>query len=86
MRMPCLQVHAYEANVHRVVLPRAGRKAMLLPMISETEFCEHIEDDDFSIRYGNLVCIHTNDGQLFVCMTYKLYERLLERKEQVTSL
>ena len=47
---------------------------------------EHIEEDDFPIRYGNPVCIHTNDGQLLVCMTYKLYERLLERKEQVTSL
>ena len=58
---------------------------MMLPMISEKEFCEHIEDDDFPIRYGNPVCIHTNDGQLLVCMTYKLYERLLERKEQVTG-
>ena len=87
---------------------------MMLPMISEKEFCEHIEDDDFPIRYGNPVCIHTNDGHLlvcmtykhcnlrfyvisrhracparswssFVCMTYKLYERLLERKEQVTG-
>ena len=62
-----------------------GRKAMMLPMISEKEFCEHIEDDDFPIRYGNPVCIHTNDGQLLVCMTYKLYERLFERKEQVTG-
>ena len=72
---------------------------MMLPMISEKEFCEHIEDDDFPIRYGNpvcihtndgqllvcMVCIHTNDGQLLVCMTYKLYERLFERKEQVTG-
>ena len=62
-----------------------GRKAMMLPMISEKEFSEHIEDDDFPIRYGNPVCIHTNDRQLLVCMTYKLYERLLERKEQVTG-
>ena len=45
---------------------------MMLPMISEKEFCEHIEDDDFPIRYGNPVCIHTNDGHLLVCMTYKL--------------
>ena len=60
-------------------------KAMMLPMISEKEFCEHIEEDDFPIRYGNPVCIHTNDGQLLVCMTYKLYERLFERKEQVTG-
>ena len=34
---------------------------MMLPMISEKEFCEHIEEDDFPIRYGNPVCIHTND-------------------------
>ena len=82
--MPCLHVRAYEANVQREALPRAGRKAMMLPIISEQEFCEHIEDEDFPIRYGNPVCIHTNDGQLLVCMTYELYERLLERKEQGT--
>ena len=50
-------------------------------MISEKEFCEHIEEDDFPIRYGNPVCIHTNDGQLLVCMTYKLYYALHHRDE-----
>ena len=54
--------------------------------LHDSEEMEIIEEDDFPIRYGNPVCIHTNDGQLVVCMTYKLYERLLERKEQVTSL
>ena len=56
---------------------------MMLPMVTEKEFCAHIEDDDFPIRYGNPVCIHTNDGKLLVCMTYKLYERLLESKRKI---
>ena len=55
---------------------------MMLPMITEKEFCEHIEDDDFPIRCGNPVIIHTDDGRLLVCMTYKLYERLLERRDR----
>ena len=58
---------------------------MMLTMISEKELLEHIEDYDLPIRYWNPVCIHTNDGQLLVYMTYKLYERLLEKKEQVTG-
>ena len=51
---------------------------MMLPMISEKEFCEHIEEDDFPIRYGNLVCIHTNDGQLLVCMRLLRYYRMIQ--------
>ena len=56
---------------------------MMMPIITEKEFCEHIEDDDFPILYGNPVFIYTNDGRLLVCMTFKLYERLLKRKELI---
>ena len=52
-----------------------GHSAML-PSVTEKEFCEHIEEDDFPIRYGNPVRIHTEDGRDLVCMTYELYERL----------
>ena len=53
---------------------------MRLPMISEKEFCEHIEDDDFPIRYGNPVCILTEDHREYVCMTMELYNRIMEMK------
>ena len=39
-------------------------KAMMLPMISEKEFCEHIEDDDFPIRYGHPAVVSAySDGE-----------------------
>ena len=50
--------------------------SVMLPAVTEKEFCEHIEEDDFPIRYGNPVRIHTEDGRDLVCMTYELYERL----------
>ena len=49
---------------------------MILPTITEKEFCEHIEDDDFAIRYGNPVCICTEDRRKYICMTIELYDRL----------
>ncbi len=53
---------------------------MMLPMITEKEFCEHIEDDDFPIRYGNPICIWTEDNRKYVCMTIELYNRLMDMK------
>ena len=42
--------------------------------------------EKYSYPYLSIDHLKMDDGQLVVCMTYKLYERLLERKEQVTSL
>jgi len=52
-------------------------RAVMLPVISQKEFCEHIEDEDFPIRYGNPVLIDTDSGHSLVCMTAELYERLM---------
>lgn len=51
---------------------------MMLPTISEREFCDHIEDEDFALRYGNPVCICADDNRKYVCMTIELYDRLMK--------
>ena len=58
---------------------------MMLPMITEKEFCEHIEEDDFPIRYGNPVCIWTEDHRQYVCMTVQLYDRIMEMKSYMNE-
>ncbi len=45
-------------------------------MISQQEFCEHIEDVDFLRRYGNPVAIRSEDGSILICMAIEYYERL----------
>ena len=32
-------------------------------MITQQEFCDHIEDDDFLLRYGNPVAKKTDEGK-----------------------
>ena len=49
-----------------------------LPVISAEEFAKHIEEEDFPVRYGNPVRIHTEDGHDLVCLTIELYERMCE--------
>ena len=51
-------------------------QSFMLPSVTEKEFCEHIEENDFPIRYGNPVRIHMEDGHDIVGMTIELYERL----------
>lgn len=33
-----------------------------LPAMSAEDFADHIEEDDFPVRYGNPVRIYTEDG------------------------
>lgn len=51
-------------------------KSELLPSISEEEFCEHIVDDDFPIRFGNPVRVCTESCNDLICLTIELYERM----------
>ena len=37
-------------------------------VITQQEFCSHIEDDDFLRKYGNPVAIQAEDGSILVCM------------------
>lgn len=41
------------------------------------ELKEHIDEDDFPLRYGNPVVINGDNGKNLVCLSWKLYERLM---------
>ena len=48
-----------------------------LQEISQQEFCDHIEDDDFFLAYGNPVVINAENGRSYVAMAWPLAERML---------
>ncbi len=52
-------------------------------MISQQEFCDHIEDDDFLLRYGNPVAVRADDGTVLVLMAIEYYECMTGEKLQV---
>ena len=54
-------------------------------MISQQEFCEHIEDDDFLRRYGNPVAIRSEGGSILICMAIEYYERLTGQKIEIKT-
>lgn len=45
-------------------------------MISQQELGDHIEDDDFLLRYGNPVAIKADDGTILILMAIEYYERM----------
>jgi PHD/YefM family antitoxin component YafN of YafNO toxin-antitoxin module len=49
-----------------------------MPEISVSEFREHIEEDDFPLRYGNPVVINSDNGKKLVCLSWEFYERLMK--------
>ena len=51
--------------------------------ITQTEFCEHIDDDDFFKVYGNPVVIETDEGKDLICMTVEYYERKFGEKIEI---
>ena len=60
-----------------------------LQEITEAEFCEHIEDDDFFLVYGNPVVIHCNEGFKIIAIAWPLAERLMRlagRGEEVDEI
>ncbi len=46
-------------------------------VITQQEFCSHIEDDDFLYKYGNPVAIQAEDGSILVCMAIEYYEHMI---------
>lgn len=52
-------------------------------MITQQELCDHIEDDDFLLRYGNPVAIKADDGTVLVLMAIEYYERLTGQKIEI---
>lgn len=51
--------------------------------ITQQEFCDHIEDDDFFLRFGNPVIIKTDTGTKLLCVAVEYYEQLTGEKLEV---
>ncbi|MBP3902566.1 MAG: hypothetical protein J6D53_14110 [Blautia sp.] len=47
------------------------------PEISQQEFCDHIDDDDFFLVYGNPVIIKADSGTKLLCIAFPMYERIM---------
>ena len=54
-------------------------------MVSQQELCDHIEDDDFFLRYGNPVAIQTDDGKTLLLMAIEYYERMIGQKIEIKT-
>ena len=48
-----------------------------LPEISQQEFCDHIEDEDFFQTYGNPVVILSDSGTRLLATAFPMYERYM---------
>lgn len=64
-----------EARV-KAILKEIGQYSVL-PEITISEPKEHIDEEDFPLRYGNPVIINGDNEQRLVCLSWKLYERLM---------
>ena len=51
---------------------------MMYPEITQQEFCDHIEDDDFFLIYGNPVVIREDSGSKLLCIAFPMWERLMK--------
>ena len=53
-------------------------KLLRLQEISQQEFCDHMEDDDFFLAYGNPVVIQCDNGNKLVAIAWPLAERMMQ--------
>lgn len=60
-------------------------KLPYINMISQQELCDHIEDDDFLLRYGNPVAIRCDDGSVVLLMAIEYYERMTGQKIEIKT-
>ena len=49
-----------------------------LPVITQQEFCDHIDDEDFFLAYGNPVVIQADSGSRLMAVAFPLYERYMQ--------
>ena len=49
----------------------------IYPEITQREFCDHVDDDDFFLVYGNPVVIIADGGTKLLCTAFPMYERLM---------
>ncbi len=60
-----------------------------LQEIPQQELCEHIEDDDFFLAYGNPVVVKTESGKKVLAIAWPLAERLMRaagREDEVDNI
>jgi len=72
-----------EANARERAIMNEN-KTLPLREMTQQEFCDHIEDDDFFLVYGNPVVVNGDDGQKLVCMAWPMAERMLWTELSVT--
>lgn len=48
-----------------------------LPVITQQEFCDHIDDEDFFLTYGNPVIVRADSGTKLLAIAFPLYERYM---------
>ena len=48
------------------------------PVITQQEFCDHIEDEDFFLTYGNPVVIKSDNGTKLLAIAFPMYERYMQ--------
>ena len=51
---------------------------MSLPALSEDEFVENVDKDDFFRRFGNPAVINTKTGERCIVLSAELYDRMAE--------
>ena len=67
-----------EEEARAIAILKEHERYIPLPEISSAEFIEHIDKDDFPLKYGNPVIINRNNGQRLVCLTWELYARIMK--------
>lgn len=54
-------------------------------MITQQELCDHIEDDNFFLRYGNPTAIKADDGTVLLLMAIEYYEKMTGEKTEIKT-
>ena len=67
-----------EDEARAIAILKEKERYRPMPEISVSEFREHIEEDDFLLRYGNPVVINSDNGKKLVCLSWEFYERLMK--------
>lgn len=55
-----------------------NEKYICLPNLTEDEFVENIESENFFLRFGNPAMIRTKAGESCIVLSAELYDRMAE--------
>ena len=53
-------------------------ECLCIQEISQKDFCDHIEDEDFCIVYGNPIVINCDRGTKLLAVAWPLWKRLMK--------